>query len=246
MTRTFRSLVLLSVTSILGLIFFVPEASAELQRVARKVNYFKIKGGYTMPVGKVSGYQGDSWADIFRLDEPSPNIKAEDVYKDTWSMGIDYGFLRYDHIAFSFGFQYTGVPVQDSVVIEFDTLFGIVSFNTIDVNVNLYDITLNADFYPLSPFTSKLLPYVGAGLSGGLLVFSGEGTDAETGLEFASTGEVELAAHVNFGVDFKVWENQRSGSFVTLSSDNSYEFWSSDYRPAYGRFNFGIKYFLKP
>jgi hypothetical protein len=65
-------------------------------------------------------------------------------------------------------------------------------------------------------------------------------------VEFGSTGEVELAAHVNFGIDYKIWGNRRSGSFVTVSSVNSYEFWSSDYRPAYGNFFLGLKYFLKP
>ena len=246
MLRTLRSCILLTLLPIFAAMLLAPDASAELQRVGREVNFFKVKGGYAVPIGTVNGYQDLSWADLFDTDEPNPSVDGDLVYRDTWSFGLDYGFLRWDHVALSFGFQYTDVSVQDSLLLEFETFFGIVNFNTVDINVNLYDININADFYPFSPFTSRFLPYVGGGLSGGLLVFSGEGTDAETGVEFASTGEVELAAHVNFGIDFKVWANKRSGSFVTLSSDNSYEFWSSDYRPACGHFNFGIKYFLKP
>ena len=246
MAARLRLTVILLLLAVFGLALLVPAASAEIQRVARKINYFQIRGGYTTPVGKINGYQDLSWADLFDTDEPNPSIGADQVYKDTWSIGLDYGFLRWDHVALSFGFQYTSVPVQDSVVLEFDTFYGTVGFNTVDVNVNLYDINLNADFYPFSPFTSKLLPYVGAGITGGLLVFSGQGTDAATGVEFGSTGEVELAAHANFGIDYKVWGNRRSGSFITISSVNSYEFWSSDYRPAYGNLFLGLKYFLKP
>ena len=246
MTRELRSTAIITLLLAAAILNLAPDTSAEIHRVARKINYLQIKGGFTLPIGTVSGYQGDSWSDIFGLDETSPDIGADSVYKNTWSAGFDYGFLRWDHAAFSFGFEYTHTPVRDSVVIEFDTLIGIVNFNTVDVKVNLYDININADYYPFSPFTSRFLPYVGAGLSGGLLVFSGKGKDPETGVEFGSTGEVVLAAHANVGIDVKIWGDRRTGSFITVSRVNSYEFWASDYRPAHAHFNLGFKYFLKP
>ncbi len=206
------------VTAMILLFGFSSIADAALVRVAKRYNYLTFFGGYSSPIGEYDGVGDTDFEDPLGRDV---SIDADDLYDPTFHVGVNYGQLRNNHIAFNVGFRYTKVKHQ-------------LDFNVADVNINQYDIDLELNYLPLNLTKEIFSPYVGAGINAGLTSIGADGYENEN--------HTDIAASVNAGMEFVV--GRFPNGFLTLASINSYTFWNSQNRPKYINIGGGLKYYF--
>lgn len=228
----------------LALFLFAPGSYAGMVRVAKRLNYLDIYSGLSKPVGKYDGWLYLRWNEFFPPDSRrSPKIAGDEIYEQTVHFGINYGQLRNNHVAYSIGFRYTRAAVRNRTIIPG---FGSVGLGESGLDMNLYDVTFDLNYFFLNLNHSQWSPYVGLGVAGGMLVLPATGKDPETGNEYASEGHVRTAARANFGFDIKIWANSKDRAFLSLTSQNSIDLAGSQNRPKYLNIGAAVRYWFRP
>lgn len=207
-----------AVVTLVLVFVFTSIAGAALVRVPKRYNYITLFGGYSSPIGEYDGVGDTDFTDPFDRDV---SVDADELYEPTYHVGLNYGQLRNNHIAFNIGFRYTKVDHT-------------IGFNIDDVSINQYDIDLELNYLPLNLTKEMFSPYVGAGINAGITSIGADGFDNEN--------HTDIAASLNAGMEVVV--SRFSNGFLTLASINSYMFWNSSNRPKYINIGGGLKYYF--
>jgi hypothetical protein len=225
------------------MLLVAPAADAGIKKVAKRLSMIDFYAGGSIISGKYQGLGLDHWNDFFEKGFPSPSIDGSDIYKSTFHFGIDYGQLRNDHFLFTIGFRYTRVQVKDSINIPFDDPKYDYALMDVDdfIDIHLYDIDFNLNYFFTNAQHSLLAPYVGLGLKGGFM-----SKDPESAGGYADENELKFTVSANFGADIKVWTAPSGRSHVALSSVNSWDLLASGQRPRYLNIGGAIKYYFRP
>ena len=219
------------------------ENVSAITRTTRTLNFVEFYAGSSMPQGTYTGLPDFN----FIINNRLVDVDAEDVYDNTFHLGLGYGQLRGSHLLFSLGFKYTKHDVKDTILIfiydgPLDTIPPIQGDTIVTVdsstNYNQFDLEFNLNYMITDITKSPFAPYVGIGVQAGLLSISGGG--------FQSQNEVMLGLRLNFGADFKIWSAKDGTSLLTLSSLNSYDFYGSNQKPKYLNLGFGFRYYFRP
>jgi len=213
------ALVLLSVANV-----------SAITRTTRTLNFVEFYAGSSMPQGTYTGLPDFN----FIINNRLVDVDAEDVYDNTFHLGLGYGQLRGSHLLFSLGFKYTKHDVKNIIPISIDTVVLVDS----STNYNQFDLEFNLNYMITDITKSPFAPYVGVGVQAGLLSISGGG--------FQSQNEVMLGLRLNFGGDLKIWSAKDGTSLLTLSSLNSYDFYGSNQKPKYLNLGVGFRYYFRP
>jgi len=198
-------------------------SQAAIVKVAKRLNVIDFFGGYAQPWGdykRISVLPFISGDSIVELD-------ADQVYDPTYYFGFEYGQLRNDRWLISLGFRWTHINIADNL-----------DFTVQRPTLNQYDVDLNLNHYFASPAGSMVAPYAGLSFHGGINSYTGD--------LLATENEVTLAAGINFGADFTVWNSPSGRSLVALSSVNEWVYAASDERPRYLNFGAALKYYFRP
>jgi len=228
MFRITKLLIFVLVAGTLALLS-VENVSA-ITRTARTFNFVEFYAGSSMPQGTYTGLPDFN----FIINNRLVDVDAEDVYDNTFHLGLGYGQLRGSHLLFSLGFKYTKHDVKNIIPISIDTVVLVDS----STNYNQFDLEFNLNYMITDITKSPFAPYVGVGVQAGLLSISGGG--------FQSQNEVMLGLRLNFGGDLKIWSAKDGTSLLTLSSLNSYDFYGSNQKPKYLNLGFGFRYYFRP
>ena len=226
MTRRFLMIFLIAAAAVL----YSSQNSLAITKVARTMNVMEFFGGGSLPVGDRNGLPDFD----FLINNRLVDVNSQDIYKNSFHFGLDYGQLRSSHFLLSIGFRYTKHEVQDTIPLTTDTVVT-VSGNP---SYNQFDIDLNFNYLVGDIMKSSFAPYAGIGLQGGLTSISQKGYD--------TSHEVGLGLSLNFGADFKIHSSADGRSFLTLSSINNYNFYGSNNRPKYLNIGGGLKYYFRP
>lgn len=236
-----------SISLVVALILIISAGSAHsIAKIPARVSVIDISGGYTMITGNYGGFRGDSWNEIFANTGTNPSVTGSDIYSPTFHLGFSYGQLRNNHLFYSVGFRYTKIGLEDSTIVPFTPSPGIIYLEQSDLNLNLYDIDLNFNYYQSNVAVSGWSPYVGLGMRTGFQVLSAEGVDPVSGLPYASETELKFALALNVGLDIKLASAASNRSHFVLSSANSFDFLGSGNRPRYLNLGLALKYYFRP
>jgi hypothetical protein len=218
----------------IALILVQAVSAGAITRAARKVGFWEFHGSYTMPQGTLGGLPGAPFvAESGELLEGD----ASDVYKDGYSIGMAYGQIFDKHWLVSVGFDYSRNDVKDLIILT-DGNFLYSSSTPRDQAYNQYDVTLRVLYAVANPVRHAWTPLVGMSANAGYSVLSTPG--------FQSNSDFDFGMNIDFGVDFKIWKVTDSRRFVTLSSINSWNFFSTDERVPQLQIGAGIRYFFGP
>jgi hypothetical protein len=136
--------------------------------------------------------------------------------------------------------------LKDSTIVPFTPSPGIIYLEQSDLNLNLYDIDFNINYYQSNVAVSGWSPYVGLGMRTGFQVLSAEGVDPVSGLPYASETELKFALALNVGIDVKLTSAASNRSHFVLSSANSFDFLGTGNRPRYLNLGLALKYYFRP
>ena len=214
------SLVLLSIT----------QECFAVSKVARSINFVDFFVGGSMPVGQRDGLPDQD----FLINARLVDVNSDDIYSNTFNLGITYGQLRGSHFLWSVGFRFTDHKILDTIPLSSDS--GLTSdFNP---KYRQFDIDFNFNYYLTDISKTSFSPYGGLGVHGGILTIS----DDINRNDYSAN----LGLSLNFGADIKIWNAADAGSFVTLSSINSYDLYGSSDRPKYLNIGGAVKYYFRP
>lgn len=217
-------------------IFIISSSSTSfaISKVAARYNVMEFTASSAQPHGSYSriglGIQGIVFNDGY---DQSFDIDADNLYKNSTLLGLNYGRLINDNIIFNVGFSFIDAKHQEI----FEDIMYIYTYPSF-FKLRMYNVDFNWNYYFMSPVKQILAPYVGVGLQTGLLSVSVEGFDSES--------DFVMATAFNFGADLTVWKASDKMALLTLSSVNSYQFYASESRPKYMTIGFGLKYFMRP
>ena len=215
------------------LICIISSDALGISRVARRLNLMEIYGGVGMPSGEYDGFPGLP----FEINSRRADAKADDIYGSAFHFGITYGQLRNRHILVSVGFQFTENAVEDAIPLSLDTMLFI--FTPWDgFKIRQYDLTFNLNYFLLDLNEQSWSPYFGIGFQAGIASLSFD--------DFPTENEFTTSLGFNFGADLRLWQDPGERSMVTLSSINTWNFVTSNDRPAYLQIGGGIRYWFRP
>lgn len=223
--RSYMSLLTITAISLL-----LVSSAFPVTKTSRIMNFIDFYAGGSTPVGERDGLPDYE----FLNGAQSVEVKSEDIYDNTFHLGMTYGQLRYSHFLWSIGWHYTDhkvvdtIPLSDSVGLEL----------LYDPTYRQVDIDFNFNFYLMDLMKSSFSPYTGLGIHGGILKIDDDVNSADY--------SANLGLSWNFGADLKIWSSADARSFVTLSSVNSYDFYGSNDRPEYLNIGGAVKYYFRP
>lgn len=224
-------------------IFTVGEiAEAGLRKVPRRYYVIDFLGGYSKPVGEYNGIGG--LVDLRDNQQKPIDVNASDLYDPSFHFALNYGQIRNRRMLYTIGFRFTHLDQADlnKLMLDEQNITSIVGpswfFNNEKPSMNQYDLSFNLNFLFLDIAKRSLTPSVGLGFRAGFTSMKLKGVDSES--------QLDLALGVNFGAEFKLWESSRKRSFLTIASENSYEFTATGDRPRFLNIGLGIKYYFKP
>ncbi len=215
--------------SSLILISMASDAMA-VSKVARSFNFVDFFAGSSMPVGNRHGLPDYD----FLINNRPVKVNSEDIYGNTFHLGITYGQFRGNNLLWSAGFRYTKNDVFDTIPLT-NTIISVDTFNT---SYNQFDIDFNLNYLLTDIAKSSFSPYGGIGFQAGIISISQDG--------YSTDYSANLGLSLNFGADLKIWNAVDNLSFVTLSSVNSYDLLGSSDRPKYLNIGGAIKYYFRP
>ena len=201
-----------------------------VSKVARSINFVDFFAGGSMPVGHRDGLPDYD----FLINTRLVDVKSDDIYGNTFNLGITYGQLKGSHFLWSAGFRYTDHKVVDTIPLT-DTLGLELLY---DPTYRQLDIDFNFNFYLTDLLKSSFSPYTGLGIHGGILRIDDDVNQSDY--------SANLGMSLNFGADLKIWTSADDLKFVTLSSVNSYDFYGSSDRPKYINIGGAVKYYFRP
>lgn len=201
-----------------------------VSKVARSINFVDFFAGGSMPVGSRDGLPDYE----FLINNRSVEVNSDDIYGNTFNLGISYGQLRGSHFLWSAGFRYTEHKVFDVIPLPYDSAV-VIDYNP---SYRQFDIDFNLNFYLADINKNSFSPFTGLGIHGGLLAISDDIN--------ATDYSANLGLSLNFGADLKIWNSGDNRTFVTLASVNNYNFYGSNDRPKYLNIGGAIKYYLRP
>ena len=229
MSRLRNSLVLTIVLAIgLG------GSASAIQRVAAKVGVLEFRVGYAMPQGDYDGIPG---MDFLFDDTELVAFDAERVYKDGFTVGLSYGQILNKHWLISVGLDYTRNKVKNPILQEIGQYQYSIDFLE-DPTYHQYDLSFRSGYFLNNPVRHAWTPYFGVAALVGVSTVSAPGHETNSELDFGMS--------LDFGLDFKIWAEPDSRTFVTLSSINSWNFLSTKERVSHLQIGGGIKYFFGP
>ncbi len=199
-------------------------------RVAKRYTTLEFLGGYSTPVGQFDGIGP------FNFDDDAGRrfeIDAANVYDPSAHFGITLGRLFNRKMWLGVGFRYTRPAPVDTFFVDDFNYFYIADPPTF----NQYDLDVSFHYLFTDISQQRLAPYIGAGMRAGLTSFGYEGWDSEA--------EVNLALAVNGGIEVKLLETTAKRTFLTVVSNNSYEYWVSGNRPRYLNLGLALKYYYR-
>lgn len=225
---TIRSLALGLVT--ISVVLLTANNSFAVSKVSRSMNFVDFFVGSSMPTGVRDGLPDYE----FQVSPGSLEVNSDDIYNNTFHMGLSLGSLMSSHFLWSIGLRYIDhkvvdtIPLSDSVGLE-------LLYNP---TYRQLDIDFNFNIYVLDLMKSGFSPYTGLGVHGGILRIDDDVNEADY--------SANLGLSLNFGADLKIWSAADTRTFVTLSSVNSYDFYGSSDRPKYLNVGGAIKYYFSP
>lgn len=221
------------VTLLLLAAFIAPTADA-IERVSRKLNFFEVNGAYLSPTGEIQGFVSVP-DEIFPAEIRPLDLDASDTYDATFALGVAFGQIRAGSLGWSVGFRYTKHQLKDSIDLPADYIW----IPDPDFNLNQYDLELNVNYYLMDITKSVIAPYVGVGVSAGVLSGSYDEIDY-------SESELKALGALNFGFDFTLWRNRNGRDMVTLVSQNRYDLVSTEERPRYWNIGGALRFYIRP
>ncbi len=201
-----------------------------VSKVARSFNFVDFFAGSSRPVGNRDGLPDFDFVNNSRMVK----VNSEDIYGNTFHLGITYGQLRGSHFLWSAGIRYTDHKVFDSIPLTSNSALMLL-YNP---SYRQYDIDFNINCFPLDLTKSSFSPYSGLGAHAGVLAISDEVNTTDY--------SANLGLSLNFGADLKIWKSVDERAFVTLSSVNSYDLIGSSDRPKYLNIGGAVKYYFRP
>ncbi len=214
--------------------YFPRPAAEAITRGPKRLGVFEIYGSFSSPTGNI-----DHLGDIDFLTHYRPiNISAEEVYKPSFTLGATLGTVRTGHWYNSIGFQYSHLRVKDTIFIP--RTDSAIVFDYPDFpkpHFNQYEIRLNSNYQFYDMETVGWTPYLGLGLGVGLI--------SQTLDYYESQTELNVGLAMNFGAEFRVWQDPNGRNMVTLASANSWEFAGSGYRPKYLTVGMSLKVYTR-
>jgi len=219
----------ITATAIL-LICIISSDALGISRVARRLNLLEVYGGVGIPSGEYGGLP-----DIpFVINSRNVDVKADDIYGSAFHFGVAYGQLKNRHFLVSVGFQFTNHAVEDTIPLKLDTILILPD----GLKIRQYDLTLNLNYFFLDLNEQSWSPYFGVGFQAGIASISFN--------DFPTENEFGTSIGFNFGADLRLWQEAGERSTVTLSSINTWNFVTSNDRPAYLQIGGGIRYWFRP
>ncbi len=200
---------------------YYPRPTAEaITRVPRTLGVFEVYGSFASPTGRI-----DHLGDIDFISHYRPiNINSDDVFKSSFVVGVTLGTVRAGHWYNSIGFRSSHLRVRDTIFIP--RTDSAIVFNYLDfpkAHFNQYEIRLNSNYQFYDMETVGWSPYLGLGLGVGLISQTLDYYDSQT--------ELNVGLAMNFGAEFRIWQDPNRRNMITLASMNSWEFAGSGYRP---------------
>jgi len=217
----------------LAVFLIAPGSYAGMVKVAKRLNYLDIYGGYSKPVGTISGVVTDP----LLVGDRHVSVDIDSAYTSTVFFGISYGQLRSGHILYSLGFRYTHHDILDTINYP-PSHFLTWAPLTEKPSYNQYDFDINLNYHLTDPSKAVLSPYLGIGFHGGILAVTSEG--------YQSTNDVTTALSFNFGADVKLYSGPKNRTMVTLASVNNYNLLASGARPKYLNIGAAVRYWFRP
>ncbi|SYZ72938.1 exported hypothetical protein [Candidatus Zixiibacteriota bacterium] len=202
---------------------YYPRPIAEgIARTPKRLGVFEIYNSAAIPTGTIN-HLGD--IDFHNAYWPI-NINADDVYKSSYTLGITLGIVRMGHWYNSMGFQYSHLRIKDTIYIPRSN--EAIVFDYPDYpkpHFNQYELRFNSNYQFYDLETVGWTPYLGLGLGVGMISQTLDYYDTKT--------ELNVGVAMNFGAEFKIWQDPNGRNMVALASQNSWEFAGSGYRPKY-------------
>lgn len=211
-------------------LFPITQKAFAVSKVARSINFIDFFAGGSLPTGMRDGLPDYE----FLINNRSVEVKSDDIYANTFNLGITYGQLRGSHFLWSAGFRYTNHKVFDAIPLPYDSAL-VISYNP---SYRQFDIDFNINYYLTDIAKTSFSPYGGLGIHAGLLAIADDIN--------ATDYSANLGLSLNFGADLKIWNSADALSFLTLSSVNSYDFYGSNDRPKYLTIGGAVKYYFRP
>ena len=205
---------------------------AALGRVARRYNVLDFYSGTSSPVGKYDNIAG--FYDIVDGNGRPVEVDADNIYKPTFHLGLNYGQLRNDKMLVTVGFRYTSVAQQEGMALIFLSGDG----PSAEAKLRQFDLDFNFNYMFLNIVQRSFAPYVGVGFRAGFTSARAKGFESESRLNTVLAG--------NFGAELKLWENAKKRAFLTVASVNSYDLFSTGDRPKYFNLGAALKYYFRP
>lgn len=196
-----------------------------ISRVGRSLNFIEVFGARSAPIGEL---------EFFNLPDYNGEFDADDVYDPTFSLGVGIGQVKYGAVAWSLDFRYTHHDVER----RFENNEVIVTVED-GLSLNSYDLDLNMNYYFTDIANSDFAPYVGLGVTAGLMTagFDDSNIDGET--------EAKALAGLNFGFDLRLARNA-DGSQISLVSMNRYDMIATSERPRYLNIGLALRFYVRP
>jgi len=216
--------------SFLIAVLLIAPSAFSVSKIARSMNFVDFYVGSSSPVGQRDGLPDVEFSDYVAKSE----INSDDIYKNTFHVGLSLGQLRANHFLWSLGLNYIDHKVVDTIPLN-DTLGLELAYNP---TYRQLDIAFNFNFYLIDLMKSGFSPYTGLAIRGGIMRIDDDVNTADY--------SANLGMSLNFGADIKIWSAPDARSFVTLSSVNSYDFYGSNDRPKYLNIGGAIKYYFRP
>ncbi len=207
---------------LLAIILFLSGSAtqASIEKVPRRFHLFRFYGSWAEVYGSSSETAGGK----LRFSSP---MKNSNFLESTWSTGVEYGVLYSRHFLVGFGFRYTPHNTQDWI---FDT-YGVT------YDLRQYDLEINLNYIQFDLAVVPFSPYAGLSFQTGIVQFKPR--------NFATEWSFSSGASVNFGADVTIFKAGNDLSFLTISSDNRYDVWSTEGRPKYLHTGISLNYYYK-
>lgn len=219
-----------SVLFFLALMIFFSGSTYAVTKSSRLINFVDFYVGSSSPVGVRDGLPDYE----FLINNRSVEVNSEDIYDNSFHVGMSLGQLRSKHVLWSLGLHYIDHKVNDLIPLTPDTGLQLLYNPT----YRQLDIDFNFNLYLLDLSKSGFAPYAGMGFHAGILRIEDDINQSDY--------SANLGVGVNFGADIKIWNAADARSFVTLSSVNSYDIYGSSDRPKYLHIGGAIKYYFSP
>ena len=220
---------------------------AELHSAYRRYTAVSLTISEANAIGKVDGFADRSWAQQAGSSLPSPMLPADSVWQPSFGFSLGVGQMRTKNAFYGLRFDFTRMHTTDQVAATFTdpdrgSSTTVIDLDGMGLTADVYDVALAIDYMLLSPYSSRVSPFVGPFMQATAATVSGTGMDTRTGRTFQNANTFHFGAGLSFGVMVNMWATGEQENFISLASVNRVDLYHTGHLSKLLNFGLGIRY----